>query len=176
MRCCTNSFPRRTSVARLAFLAALVAMAALDAHTQSRQQGADIYKKISLKTKGPCAVGSSGEVTSLIRDEVELSVNEDFDCDGVADAYDNCVGMPNPAQIDSDGDRVGDVCETAVTVKRGMPGSGRSKNTPHSRQATAIDRRSRSSARTRRNRLEQTKLTRSKVASRKSATKRKTKT
>jgi hypothetical protein len=35
----------------------------------------------------------------------------DTDGDGVADATDNCVSVPNPDQADSDNNRVGDACE-----------------------------------------------------------------
>jgi hypothetical protein len=35
--------------------------------------------------------------------------------DGVGDACDNCVGVPNASQTDSDGDGVGDACDCAPT-------------------------------------------------------------
>ncbi|MFN2506516.1 MAG: thrombospondin type 3 repeat-containing protein [Acidimicrobiales bacterium] len=38
----------------------------------------------------------------------------DDDRDGVPNTADNCPGAPNPSQADSDGDGVGDVCDTAV--------------------------------------------------------------
>lgn len=39
----------------------------------------------------------------------------DSDGDGVADAVDNCVDVPNPTQFDSDGDGLGDACSTCNT-------------------------------------------------------------
>lgn len=36
----------------------------------------------------------------------------DTDGDGAADFYDNCVSLANPDQKDSDGDRLGDACQT----------------------------------------------------------------
>jgi hypothetical protein len=116
-----NSFPLLKPFARLTLLAASVGLLAIDLHAQ-RQAGTDHYENISLKTSARrCIVGVSGEVTALVKNGVELSVNEDWDCDGVADAYDNCVGMPNPEQTDADGDGIGDVCEAATTVKKSMP-------------------------------------------------------
>jgi len=112
----------------------VIALPALDAFGQT-QVAASPYQKISLKTTRPCAVGSIGEVTALVKNGVELSVNEDFDCDGVPDAYDNCVGMPNPEQIDSDGNGIGDVCEAAVTIKSRVPAKSRSNPKTISRRA-----------------------------------------
>lgn len=42
----------------------------------------------------------------------------DRDCDGVPDGVDNCPDAPNPDQVDSDRDGVGDACQT------GKPGNG----------------------------------------------------
>lgn len=40
----------------------------------------------------------------------------DRDGDGVADVFDNCPDDANPDQLDSDGDRIGDACDTMPTV------------------------------------------------------------
>jgi hypothetical protein len=48
------------------------------------------------------------------------SPTADWDCDGIADPEDNCVGMPNRAQADSDRNGIGDVCEAAATVRLGV--------------------------------------------------------
>jgi Thrombospondin type 3 repeat len=167
MNYCTNSFCHPRSFARLTFLIAVMALPALGVYAQT-QPGADPYQNISLITARPCSVGTIGEVTHLVKNGVELSVNEDWDCDGIADAYDNCVGMPNATQTDSDGNGIGDVCEAATTIKAGMPAKSRSNtkakvakakalsksksNTKaKGRKATAANKRSPSSVKRRRN-------------------------
>jgi hypothetical protein len=112
----------------------MVELAALGVAAQTRS-GTDIFQKISLKASGSCAVPATGEVTALVKNGVELSVTEDWDCDGVPDAYDNCVGMPNPAQVDSDGNGIGDVCEAATIVKAGVPVKEKTKVKAESRKS-----------------------------------------
>ena len=165
MMSCTNSFLRKISLAQLIFIIAVLALPIL-AQTRS---GADPYQEIALKTTKPCTVGSVGELTALVKNGVELSVNEDYDCDGVPDAYDNCVGMPNRDQADSDGDGIGDVCEAATTIKTGLtaksrpdtraksrkakePAKSRSDKKTKSRKDIAADKRSHQTARSRRRR------------------------
>ncbi len=40
----------------------------------------------------------------------------DRDADGIADATDNCVSMPNGNQSDRDGDGLGDVCDSQPEI------------------------------------------------------------
>jgi hypothetical protein len=119
MNRCTNSFPLPRSLTRLTLLIAAIVLPAIGAYSQT-QPSAEPYQKAAVITARPCPVESSGEVTYLVKNGVELSVNEDWDCDGHADAYDNCVGMPNATQADSDGNGIGDVCEAATIVKAGV--------------------------------------------------------
>jgi len=123
MNRCTNSFPRRPTL----FLMTLIALVTVNAQAQTRPERAAVFEKTALKDTKPCVVGSSGEVTALVKNGVELSVNEDWDCDGVPDAYDNCVGMPNRDQLDSNHDGIGDVCEAAAIIKTTAPPTARSR-------------------------------------------------
>lgn len=41
---------------------------------------------------------------------------DDFDGDGIADLFDNCVEVPNTDQADEDGDDLGDVCDNCPAI------------------------------------------------------------
>ena len=42
--------------------------------------------------------------------------------DGVGDARDNCIDVPNPDQVNDDNDEYGDLCDDLVCTPDGMPG------------------------------------------------------
>jgi hypothetical protein len=69
-------------------------------------------------THPPVNVGPDG-VKDWWHGEVEYQgscrEDEDFDCDHWLDEHDNCVGVYNPDQTDSDGDNTGDACECPAT-------------------------------------------------------------
>ncbi len=50
-----------------------------------------------------------------------LDVPGDTDGDGLADLVDNCPDAPNPAQLDTDGDAIGDACEDGDVDSDGLP-------------------------------------------------------
>ena len=56
------------------------------------------------------ACGGSSEIVDLDANNTE-SVADDNDNDGIADNVDNCPGIANHDQADSDGDGTGDVCD-----------------------------------------------------------------
>ncbi|MFQ5571471.1 MAG: choice-of-anchor tandem repeat NxxGxxAF-containing protein [Rhodothermales bacterium] len=57
-------------------------------------------------------VTSSQLISEPTEDDLfDAALSFDFDGDGFVNALDNCPSLPNPDQLDSDGDGVGDVCE-----------------------------------------------------------------
>lgn len=48
----------------------------------------------------------------------------DSDQDGIPDSVDNCAETPNPSQLDSDADGVGDACESGYLLTIEITGSG----------------------------------------------------
>jgi hypothetical protein len=155
---CTGSFPRKRSRLGLALLfSAIAALTTTIAFAQARPDK-DPYQKISFKPAEACSVEAAGKVTYLVKNGVELSVTEDWDCDRVPDAYDNCVAMPNPTQADSDGNGIGDVCEAAATIKGTAPAKPDSKaKVAASRKAKSADRRQRASVKDKRDKTSREK-------------------
>lgn len=44
----------------------------------------------------------------------------DSDGDGINDIRDNCPNVPNPSQIDSDNDKIGDDCDNSISIKNSL--------------------------------------------------------
>jgi len=131
MNRCTRLLSASSLSVYLVFVSGLLAVAALETGAQEKatppsedRRDADVFQKASFKrdaenAKTTCTVPETSAVTALVKNGVELSVGEDWDCDGVPDGYDNCVGMANASQADADGNGIGDACESAATVRSG---------------------------------------------------------
>jgi hypothetical protein len=64
---------------------------------------------------GSCTITAIQEATRLYTQGYTSTVfvvgDTDTDGDGVGDSFDNCPGVTNPDQLDTDGDRAGDLCD-----------------------------------------------------------------
>jgi len=93
--------------------------------------GAGVADVLACSTDAECADGNGcngvetcNTSTMMCEPGVPLP---DADGDAVCDAADNCVGVANPSQQDSDGDSVGDACEltpTRINLRRTNRGPG----------------------------------------------------
>jgi hypothetical protein len=102
-------------------------------------------KRVSYRPVRTCFVGQREEIAAAIDtaepDRAHLSSTEDWDCDGIADRFDNCIGMSNRTQTDADGNGIGDTCEAAATVRLGIrnldpPSAKPQKQAAHSKPET----------------------------------------
>jgi gliding motility-associated-like protein len=71
--------------------------------------------KIVINGVGSCTITAIQEATRLYTQGYTSTVfvvgDTDTDGDGVGDSFDNCPGVTNPDQLDTDGDRAGDLCD-----------------------------------------------------------------
>ena len=80
--------------------------------------GASCENGTCVQDHGVCATVADCPAGSVCRPDPVVVAVADTDGDGIADPLDNCPSVPNPDQVDSDRDGVGDACdlETATTT------------------------------------------------------------
>lgn len=88
----------------------------------------DFAKAYDLDKAPSCAAGDTACVSfATVRENVAKYVIADLDKDGVITAQDNCWSEVNKDQVDSDQDKIGDVCDPEKTKAFGgatAPGDG----------------------------------------------------
>lgn len=82
-----------------------------------------VIEKVSQGVIGASSAPSGGKNISVNGDSGKNSNPSgtfftDKDDDGIIDANDNCTAVPNPDQVDSDGDGLGDSCDSDNTTGR----------------------------------------------------------
>lgn len=78
------------------------------------QRGAELieaYAAPGFERPGPVTHAPGALVYALSNNQVVRLRFDDADTDGVADAGDNCLGLPNPSQASADNDGKGDACD-----------------------------------------------------------------
>jgi hypothetical protein len=60
--------------------------------------------------------GLTGQRTVPVKFRISSAAEDDADEDGIPDERDVCPGVPDPDQLDTDGDGVGDACECLDVV------------------------------------------------------------
>ena len=83
-------------------------------HSFSIQEGSSVGEIRVQSTGGLLASGNVSRSATLNRHINFVPVSSDYDSDGVPDSTDNCPLNANTNQLDSDGDGIGDVCDTDI--------------------------------------------------------------
>jgi hypothetical protein len=71
---------------------------------------------VNIDNAGHAHAVAPGTATIRVRydskvQDFDFTVAADTDGDGVIDPFDNCIDLANPAQVDSDGDDYGNLCD-----------------------------------------------------------------
>lgn len=131
------------------------------------------------KAADPCFMKPREERSlkeSIPRNAIRISYNvipewstSDWDCDGIADPHDNCVGIANRGQADANRNGIGDACEAAATARAGKPLSTRADVTPRipavNRRTPAAMRKSADAEKKQTNRKTRTTISQRRIAS-----------
>ena len=163
-----------------AFVWVVLALATLEAAAQSKatppsknKPEADVFQKASFKRetkiaeKTTCTIEPDGAITALVRNGVELSTSDDWDCDGVPDAYDNCVGIANALQTDANSNGIGDGCEAGTRVSAGRISTKKSEDRSRKTEKAKSESRSRKTEKKTRDRSRESGRKKSETSSRK---------
>jgi hypothetical protein len=73
---------------------------------ENREFAHNIHKPIDGKT--------AIEIFTKVFPKIQCTFNNDYDCDGIKNKDDNCPNTYNPIQEDTDGDKIGDVCDDDI--------------------------------------------------------------
>ena len=84
---------------------------------KARYTAASAFLTVTLLTATGSSISSQSAVPQILlldKEDDDVLICDDLDDDGILDLLDNCFGLFNPLQTDTNGNGIGDDCEALL--------------------------------------------------------------